>query len=91
MKGRLTIQDLVRFSQYSIKRVRETLVSLIQHGLVFFSEPTDDVKDDRRDATYYEINTQRVMMRLRMGRIMRVTEEHYGKVVRIIIITRAPV
>jgi DNA-directed RNA polymerase III subunit RPC3 len=71
----------VRFSEYTVKSVRENLVVLIKHGIVYFSEPLDDIRDDKRDATYYEIDTQKIMMRLRMGRIMRVTEEHYGKTV----------
>jgi DNA-directed RNA polymerase III subunit RPC3 len=53
------------------------LITLIEHGIVYFSEPADD----KKDPTYYEIDTQKIMMRLRMGRIMRVTEEHYGKAV----------
>ncbi|KAG2210296.1 hypothetical protein INT47_003281 [Mucor saturninus] len=74
-KGRLTIPDLTRFSSYSLKCIRETLVTLIHHGIVYFNEGTDD----KKEATFYEIDTNKVLMRLRMARIMRVTEEHYGK------------
>jgi hypothetical protein len=60
------------------------LIVLIQHGIVYFSEPTDDivVTDKQKDATYYEINIDKILIRLRMGRIMRITEEHYGKAVK---------
>ncbi|GAA5815324.1 hypothetical protein MFLAVUS_008830 [Mucor flavus] len=75
LKGRLTLQDLSRFSGYSLKSVRECLVVLVQHGIVIFTDGTDD----KTEATFYEVDTHRVMMRLRMGRIMRVMEEHYGK------------
>lgn len=57
--------------------MREALVVMIQHGIVFFK----DGLDDDREPTYYEIDTYRILMRVRMGRIMRVTEEHYGKAV----------
>lgn len=77
LKGRLTLQDLSKFSKYSLKSVRECLVVLVQHGIVIFTDGTDD----KTEATFYEVDTHRVMMRLRMGRIMRVMEEHYGKAV----------
>ncbi|RCI00747.1 RNA polymerase III subunit C82 [Rhizopus stolonifer] len=76
LKGRSTLHDLARFTTFSVKRVREVLVALIQHSLVYFSEPTEGKP---RDATYYEVNTNQILMRLRMGRMMRVTEERYGK------------
>lgn len=69
--------DLARFSKYSSTRVREILVVLIEHGIVYFSESTDD----KKEPTFYEIDVNKILMRLRMGRIMRVTEEHYGKAV----------
>lgn len=50
-------------------------MTLIHHGIVYFNEGTDD----KKEATFYEIDTNKVLMRLRMARIMRVTEEHYGK------------
>lgn len=78
LKGRLTLSDLVRFSRFKAKHVRECLVVLIQHGIVYFSEPTSDsVKTDA--PTFYEIDPEKILMRLRMGRIMRISEEHYGK------------
>ncbi|KAL9550250.1 hypothetical protein MBANPS3_004816 [Mucor bainieri] len=78
LKGRLTLSDLARFSRFKAKHVRECLVVLIQHGVVYFSEPTADaVKAD--GPTFYEIDPEKILMRLRMGRIMRISEEHYGK------------
>ncbi|GAN01008.1 RNA polymerase iii subunit rpc82 [Mucor ambiguus] len=78
LKGRLTLSDLVRFSRFKAKHVRECLVVLIQHGVVYFSESTtDSVKADA--PTFYEIDPEKILMRLRMGRIMRISEEHYGK------------
>lgn len=79
LKGRLTIQDLAHFTKYPKKRVREALIVLIQHGLLYFTEPTDE---RQRDATYYEIDADKIIARLRMGRIMRISEEHYGKAVK---------
>lgn len=78
LKGRLTLVDLARFSRFKTKHVRECLVVLIQHGVVYFSEPTAD--STKADApTFYEIDPKKILMRLRMGRIMRISEEHYGK------------
>lgn len=85
LKGRLTLNDLARFSGYTLKRVKETLIVLIQHGIVYFSEPTDDdpvAIVRQKDTTYYEINVDKILIRLRMGRMMRITEEHYGKAVK---------
>ncbi|KAI8642004.1 hypothetical protein BD408DRAFT_191254 [Parasitella parasitica] len=78
LKGRLSLSDLIRISRYTPKLVRECLIVLIQHGIVFFSETADVEKNE---ATYYEADPGKIMMRLRMGRIMRITEEHYGKAV----------
>lgn len=75
LKGRLTANDLARFCGYTLTRVKEVLVGLIEHGIVYFTE----APDEKREPTYYEIDHQKILMRLRMGRIMRVTEEHYGK------------
>lgn len=80
LKGRLTASDITRFSQYTSTRVREILVVLIEHGIVYFSEPKEPT-DDKKESTYYEIDVNKILMRLRMGRLMRVTEEHYGKAV----------
>lgn len=76
MKGRLTLSDLIRFSRYTPKLVRECLVVLVQHSIAYFSEASETTKSD---ATYYEVDPNKIIMRLRMGRIMRITEEHYGK------------
>jgi hypothetical protein len=53
------------------------LIIFICHGLLYFTESIEE----RKDATVYELDQRNVLMRLRMGRILRITEEHYGKVV----------
>lgn len=55
--------------------MRESLVVLIHHALVHFTEPEEGV----REPTFYQADAQSIMMRLRIGPIMRVTEEQYGK------------
>ncbi|KAG1149230.1 hypothetical protein G6F37_004357 [Rhizopus arrhizus] len=76
LKGRQTLQELARHTQYTVKRVKEILIIFICHGLLYFTESTEE----RKDATVYELDQRNVLMRLRMGRILRITEEHYGKV-----------
>ncbi|KAI8380754.1 hypothetical protein BD560DRAFT_387024 [Blakeslea trispora] len=72
LKGRLTCQALARHTHSTLKLVREALLILIQHNIVRFTETI-------QEPTFYEIDANRVLIRLRMSRIMRVTEEHYGK------------
>ncbi|KAG0748742.1 hypothetical protein G6F57_002648 [Rhizopus arrhizus] len=76
LKGRQTLQELARHTQYTVKRVKEILIIFICHGLLYFTESIEE----RKDATVYELDQRNVLMRLRMGRILRITEEHYGKV-----------
>lgn len=75
LKGRLTIQDLARFTSLPPKQVRECLVVLIQHGITFFSESPEG----KNEPTYYTTDAERVMMRLRMGAIMRDATDRFGK------------
>lgn len=75
LKGRLTIQDLVRFTSLPAKQVRECLVVLIQHGITFFSESPEG----KNEPTYYTTDAERIMMRLRMGAIMRDVLDRFGK------------
>lgn len=67
--------DIVRFTKLTQRQVRESLVVLIHHALVHFTEPEEGV----REPTFYQADPQSIMMRLRIGPIMRVTEEQYGK------------
>lgn len=74
LKGRLTLPDLVRFTGLPAKQVRECLVVLIQHGITFFSESPDG----KTEPTYYTTDAERIMMRLRMGSILRDVEDRFG-------------
>ena len=78
LKGRLSLHDIVRFTKLTQRQVRESLVTLIHHGCVYFTDPVEL----RREPTYYQVDPIRVMMRLRIGSIMRVSEEQFGKEVK---------
>ncbi|KAL0140990.1 RNA polymerase III subunit RPC82-domain-containing protein [Mucor lusitanicus] len=74
LKGRLTLPDLVRFTSLPAKQVRECLVVLIQHGITFFSESPEG----KNEPTYYTTDAERILMRLRMGSILRDVEDRFG-------------
>jgi DNA-directed RNA polymerase III subunit RPC3 len=75
LKGRLTLPDLVRFTSLPSKQVKECLVVLIQHGITFFSESPEG----KAEPTYYTTDAQRILMRLRMGSILRDVEDRFGQ------------
>ncbi|KAI8378749.1 RNA polymerase III subunit RPC82-domain-containing protein [Choanephora cucurbitarum] len=74
LKGRLTLMDIARFTKFPPKQVRECLVVLIQHGITFFSESPEG----KNEPTYYSTDAERILMRLRMGSILREIEEQFG-------------
>ncbi|KAI8373042.1 uncharacterized protein BYT42DRAFT_56363 [Radiomyces spectabilis] len=75
LRGRMTLFDVTRFTQLPQRQVRECLVVLIQHGLAYFTESLDG----KKEPTYYQVDPRRVLLRLRMASIMRVTEDTFGK------------
>lgn len=78
LKGRLALPDIIRFTGLSTRQVKESLVVLVQHGIVYFSE----APEGKIEPTFYSIDPERIMMRLRMGSILRDVDERYGKEVR---------
>lgn len=74
LKGRLTLADLVRFTSLSPSQVRQCLVVLVQHGITFFSE----APEGKNEPTYYTTDAERIMMRLRMGSILRDVYDRFG-------------
>jgi DNA-directed RNA polymerase III subunit RPC3 len=78
LKGRLSLHDLVRFTQFPQKQVRECLVVMIQHGLCYFSEAVEG----KMEPTFFTADPIRITMRVRSGAIMRHVEERYGKEVK---------
>ncbi|KAI7872650.1 RNA polymerase III subunit RPC82-domain-containing protein [Spinellus fusiger] len=71
LKGRLSLGDLVRYSKFTTRLVKESLVTLIQHGLAFFTESVDA----RREPTFYQVGAEQVLMRLRMMSILQMAGE----------------
>lgn len=74
LKGRLTLADLVRFTNLTTTQVRQSLVVLVQHGIAFFS----DSPEGKNEPTYYTTDAERIMMRLRMGSILRDVYDRFG-------------
>jgi DNA-directed RNA polymerase III subunit RPC3 len=79
LKGRLSLGDLVRFTSLPAKQVRECLVVLIQHGITYFSESPEG----KNEPTYYTTDSEKVMMRLRMGSILRDVEDRFSPEVKL--------
>ncbi|KAG1452372.1 hypothetical protein G6F56_007838 [Rhizopus delemar] len=75
LKGRLTLPDIIRFSKLTTREVKESLVVLVQHGIVFFSE----APEGKIEPTYYSIDPLKIMYRLNLGRIIQIVKEHHGK------------
>ncbi|KAG1449141.1 hypothetical protein G6F46_008167 [Rhizopus delemar] len=75
LKGRLALPDIIRFTGLSTRQVKESLVVLVQHSIVYFSE----APEGKIEPTFYSIDPERIMMRLRMGSILRDVDERYGK------------
>ena len=78
LKGRLTLSDLVRFTSLPQKQVRECLVVLVHHGITYFSESPEG----KMEPTYYTTDAERIMMRLRMGSILREVNDRFNNEVR---------
>ncbi|CAO3581394.1 unnamed protein product [Absidia cylindrospora] len=78
LKGRLSLSDIIQFTKLTQRQVRESLTILIQHGLCHFTEPIQNLTT--REPTFYQIDANKVMFRLRMGSILRLTSEHFGAV-----------
>ncbi|KAI8092327.1 uncharacterized protein B0P05DRAFT_224302 [Gilbertella persicaria] len=74
LKGRLTLSDIARFTKLSAKQVRESLIVLIQHGIAYFSESPEG----KNEPTFYSIDAERIMLRLRMGSILREVIDQFG-------------
>lgn len=81
LKGRLTLADLVRFTSLPQRQVRECLVVLVQHGITYFSESPEG----KNEPTYYTTDAEKIMMRLRMGSILREVDERFGNEVNYIL------
>lgn len=77
MKGRLSLVDIVRFTKLTQRQVRESLTVLIQHGLCYFTETVQNLT--AREPTFYQMDANKIMFRLRMGSILRLTEETFNK------------
>lgn len=86
MKGRLSLRDIIRFTKITQRQVRESLTILIQHGICYFTDPTETITS--HEPTYYLINPEKILLRLRMSAISRISEERFGKEVNFNISTK---
>ncbi|ORX49903.1 hypothetical protein DM01DRAFT_329174 [Hesseltinella vesiculosa] len=77
IKGRMPLGEIVRFTNLNRRQVRESLTVLIQHGLCYFTEPITSLT--ARELTYYVIDATKILMRLRMGSILQLTNDTFGE------------
>ena len=69
------MHDIARFTELPIKTVRESLIILIQHGILYFSE----APEGKSEPTYYTIDPENILLRLRIGAILKEVEDRFGK------------
>lgn len=74
-KGRLTLSGIILASKVSPKNVRESLVILIQHGIVAYTESTEGHKS----TYYYSVNYEGILLRDRLSFIVDVAKEQFGE------------
>ncbi|KAL1923241.1 uncharacterized protein VTP21DRAFT_9617 [Calcarisporiella thermophila] len=73
-KGRLPLPVIQLFTKLPRKEVRESLVILMQHNLVYYAE----VQEGPNLVTYYEADPIQILLRLRFPAILYYTREWFG-------------
>ncbi|KAK9765015.1 RNA polymerase III subunit C82 [Basidiobolus ranarum] len=74
-KGRLPLNQIKVLAKVSLRQVRESLLILIQHHLVYHA----DTGETGATFTYYEANVDEILARLRIGLIINSANEWFGK------------
>ena len=71
VRGRLPLQQLVRYTSLRPRTVRASIIVLVQHNLVWHSESEDE-------GEILEFNTEECLLRMRYGRFVWQTEQLFG-------------
>ncbi|RUS34846.1 LOW QUALITY PROTEIN: RNA polymerase III subunit RPC82-domain-containing protein [Jimgerdemannia flammicorona] len=74
-KGRLPCGAIALFAKLTQKQVRECLVVLIQHNIAYYAE----IAERSRIVVYYEVSEEEILLRIRLGAILRYSGEWFGK------------
>ncbi|KAK9685552.1 RNA polymerase III subunit C82, partial [Basidiobolus ranarum] len=82
-KGRLTSSDIYHFTKLKPADVRQSLIVLLQHHLIYYA---DDLSN-KVTTTYYEANVPEVLLRLRIGTMLCMIEKEFGKEGHLIVLT----
>ncbi|CAG8738065.1 11097_t:CDS:2, partial [Ambispora leptoticha] len=62
-KGRLSLPSIRRFTKLDVKSIKENLVILMQHNMVYYAEITEN----NRTIVYYHIDVREILARQRIG------------------------
>ena len=76
-RGRLSLPQLVRFTELKPRTVRASIIVLIQHNILWHAH-TDD------EGEMLEFNTIECLLRLRFGRYVWLAENLFGRTVRLL-------
>ena len=74
-RGRLTLQQIIRFSGLKPRTVRATLLVLVQHNILWHTKGEDNVE-------MFEVNVDECLLRMRFGKFILLAEQKFGKSVR---------
>ena len=76
-RGRLPLFQLVRFTSLKTRTVRQAVLVLVQHNIIWHALVEDG-------GEVLEVNTDECLARLRFGRYVWQAEQLYGPAVRIL-------
>lgn len=74
-RGRLSLGQIIRFSELKPRTARACILILIQHNILWHTKGSDDME-------MFEVNIDECLMRIRFGRFIWLAEELFGKMVR---------
>lgn len=70
-RGRLSLQQLVRYSTLKSRTVRAAILVLVQHNILWHAQSDDE-------GEVFEVNIEECLMRLRFGRYVWQAEQLFG-------------
>ncbi|KAG9290214.1 hypothetical protein G9A89_022190 [Geosiphon pyriformis] len=80
-KGRVSFYTIRRLSQLDVRKIKESLLILIQHNLAYWAE----IPENNRSVVYYHIEIKEVLARDRFGIYLRHCDELTGHAYQILL------
>lgn len=71
----MPVPMIAKFTDLSMRQVRESLVILIQHNLVVYAE----TQEKARMVTYYEVNRVEILNRALIPKVLYSTQEWFDR------------